>query len=205
MCMALWYPRPRGEHAMPANRDDAIKELLLADIERDRGRERKLRAELMELQVSIRRDTAYFERRFGRSLSRREPTTAPPKGTGPRLRRRASGPSHAQLAAVALTRADKVSAPLKIAQIHRYLDRAGLGSMTHPTRQTLISSIMRSPLYQKVGRGLYALVRAIGREDLAMTSGTGAAGAQAGNEETIPAATGETQGSEAAPATPSDL
>ena len=191
---------------MSNDTDTELKRLLLADIEADMRQERKLRGELAELQTRTERAKEYFRLRFGQVIPGGRPAERSlAGGIGGTLRTRASGPSHAQLAAVALTEADKVSAPLKIAQIHRYLVRAGMGSMTHPTRQTLISSVMRSPLFQKVGRGLYALVGGVGRENLSMSSGTGAAGAKAGNEEAEPRASGTTQGSEAAPTSPTDV
>jgi hypothetical protein len=182
-----------------------LRTLLLSEIEADMRRERVLRAELAELQARLTRAREYYRLRFKRNVPENTSQGEARHSPVDRLRRRSSRPSHAHLAAVALTEAEKVGVPLRVAQIHRYLSRAGLGSMAHPTRQTLISSVMRSPLFERVGRGLFSLVQPLGREDLPIVSEGKLAGVTAGNEETGPRARGEAQGSEAAPASLTDL
>jgi hypothetical protein len=189
---------------MPNKEDERLKELLLGEIERDEHRAQRHRKVLAELEPRLRGARNYFVARFGEDALpdhlREGAGRASTSLAEPVRKRKRFG--HADLCAIAVTEAGMVGDAITVDRVRRLLIEAGFATQGYPTRQTLVSTLNRSPLFETQGGGRFRLLRAYSRADVpekhrhkldALTK----AGAPAGNEETEPGARGKTQGSEA--------
>jgi len=192
---------------MPTRDEERLQELLLAEIERDEKRAQRHRKVLAELEPRIRGARAYFSARFGESALpdhlRGEAEESVTAGVPVRKRKRFG---HADLCAIAITEAGETGQPVTVDHVRRLVIGAQFAdvTVTYPTRQTLVSTLNRSPLFGREGGGYFILLKPYPREAVPEKHRHKLAGASAGNEETQggnPVA----QGSEAAPADLSDL
>jgi len=76
------------------------------------------------------------------------------------------GPSNAVKAAIILTESGKVMAPLRVQEIHERLLASDLVQERPPTLATLQSTIIRSGLFERCGRGFWRLLQPVSRGDL---------------------------------------
>ncbi len=189
-------------------RQDAeeLKELIRKDIEADRAALQKLREQVARIEPRLAQSIRFYRARFDDSDL---PGDLQGGSSVRRLRvgaRRRGRISHANHAAVALTELGLVGTFLTVDEIRKAMVERGLGKKDYPSRATLASMVVRSPLFEKSGkRGRYVLQSPMKREDLPHASKEFlekmVAGVTAGNEET-PSGNSVTQGSEAAPAPP---
>jgi hypothetical protein len=184
---------------MATREDERLKELLLGEIERDEQRAQRHRKVLAELEPRLRGARTYFVARFGedalpehlRSDSRRVVPSQPER------KRKRFG--HADLCAIAVTEAGMAGEPVTVDRVRRLVIEARFATEKYPTRQTLVSTLNRSPLFERKGRGFFVLPKPYTRDDVPEKHKGKLAGV-AGNEETKATERSPKQGSEAAPA-----
>jgi hypothetical protein len=189
---------------MPTKEDERLKELLIGEIERDEQRAQRHRKVLAELEPRLRGARAYLVARFGedalpdhlRAEARRVSTVL----AEPARKRKRFG--HADLCAIAVTEAGMVGEPVTVDRVRKLLIEAAFATAGYPTRQTLVSTLNRSPLFETQGGGHFKLLRPYTRADVPekhryKLDTFRKAGVSAGNEETEPGTRGKTQGSEA--------
>jgi hypothetical protein len=175
-----------------------LKDLLRREIAEDTKKRNRLREQLNAIEPRLTQAVRFYRLRFGEEPFPEQPGPELPKE--PRRRRRLS---HADHAAVAITESSQLGVPLKVDEIRRLVVSAGFGRDDYPTRETLVSTLFRSPLFERAGRGLFVLREPYKREDLPSSHSASLMGV-AGSEET-PGSIPVEQGSEAAPISADEL
>ena len=136
---------------------DDLKTLLLKEIEADERKVTKLREALALVEPRLLRAKAYFSARFATDVlpeSSQEGQGPEPVTSSPKTRKRFG---HADRCAVAITEAGKVGAPLSVEEIKALLVSGGIARADYPTRETLVSTVSRSPLFSQQGAGRFVL------------------------------------------------
>jgi len=142
--------------------ESELKDLLRRDIAEGRRKVNKLRRELADVEPRLAHSIRFFRSRFGEDPFPQTPSADSSEGSGARTkltprripRRRIT---HADYAAVAITETGKVGVPLKVSDVLSILRDAGYKPEDFPTRETIVSTVYRSPLFRKVGRGSFVL------------------------------------------------
>ncbi len=148
-----------------SSNDAGPKDLLRRDIEDQKRIVARLRRQLATAEPRLSQSIRFFRSRFGEDPSTAEtPALASSDQASARpLRNRIT---HADHSAVAITEANSVGVGLKVQEIRQMLVAAGLGREDYPTRETLISTLSRSPLFERAGPGLFRLLQPYRRDDL---------------------------------------
>ncbi len=136
---------------------EQFKTLLVAEIERDLAELKELNASvsLLNTRLKAAKRMLYisFPEEVGRLFAK------------PVVSSRIKRHSHALAAARAITIEGNVGKPLSPADIHKAMIRTKKGTYERPDRPTLISSLVRSPMFESPGRALYVLTAAVEVEE----------------------------------------
>ena len=188
---------------MGAAEGDDLKALMIREIADDTRALERLQKELSVLEPRLLRAIAYFIARFGEAdLPVNVIGADALLHTGPQPTRQRKRFGHADLCAIVVTEAGKLGEPVTVDAVRKLLIEAGFASRDYPTRDTLVSTLNRTPLFTNQGGGKFALAQAYRREDVPEKHRSKLAGRSAGNAETKPTQVG-LQDSEALPASPS--